>query len=68
MRSRKKLNVLRSKKSRRIAYKATGYSPTYMSAPTHINIIRKPKQRAAITTDFDRIDLLACLFASYKIE
>jgi len=68
MKSRKKLKELRFKRQRGTVYKANTNGSTHLFALRHGNFVNRPKHPDTSTNEFDRIDLLACLFGSNKIE
>ena len=68
MKSRKNLAELKSKRQRGTAYKANANGPTHLFELRHGNFVKGPKHPDILTNEFDRIDLLACLFGSNKIE
>ncbi len=66
MRSQKKLRGLEFKRHRGTAYKANANGPTHLFELRHGNFVKGPKHPDILTNEFDRIDLLACLFGSKK--
>ena len=68
MRSRKTVEELRSKRLRGTAYKANANRSTRVLTLRHDDFIERSNHSDTSADEFDRIDLLACLFGSHKIK